>query len=97
MNHFLVKVLGIINGAIAIAIVIFFAILGGHGMSFSQLSQTGEQLPPFSLAGSIFGAIIGLVIAALVCGLLAVAISVEKSLKHIATKLPWPEGRSEVG
>jgi hypothetical protein len=37
MNHFLVPVLGIINGFLAIAIVVFYAALGGYGLSLGQL------------------------------------------------------------
>jgi hypothetical protein len=81
MNHFLVSVLGFINGAIAIAIIAFFTMLG-------ESRWSGQVVPE----GGVLGFIVGLVIAAIVCGLLAVAISIEKSLKHIAENTKQPDG-----
>jgi hypothetical protein len=77
MNHFLVSVLGIINGALAVAIVVIFTVLGDSWGSRVEATQ--------SHAGALFGLIVGLVVAVIVCGLLAIAISIEKSLKHLAT------------
>ena len=86
MNHFLVSVLGIVNGSIAIGIIVLFTTLGGQWWSPGQPSPT---------EGNILGAILGLVIAALVCGLLAIAISIEKSLKQIAGNTMVPDGEKE--
>ena len=74
MNHFLVSVLGYVNGALAVAIILIGADIGGNlGV------------------GGITGGLLGLGVAAVVCGLLAIAISIEKSLKHIAEKMPRSE------
>jgi TRAP-type C4-dicarboxylate transport system permease small subunit len=73
MNHFLVSVLGFVNGAIAVAIILIFYLIG------QSQSQTVAAAP-------VLGLLAGLVVAAMVCGLVAIAISIEKSLKHIATE-----------
>jgi uncharacterized membrane protein len=83
MNHFLVSVLGLINCVIAIAIIAFFATLGGSQWSGGQLVSEG----------GVLGFIVGLVIAALVCGILAIAISIEQSLKQLAGNTKQPNGR----
>jgi hypothetical protein len=80
MNHFLVKVLGFLNGAIAVAIVVMFAVLGDSWGSRVEATQSHAG----ALLGSLLGLVVGLVIATIVCGLLAIAISIEKSLKHLA-------------
>jgi hypothetical protein len=77
MNHFLVSVLGIMNGALALAIVVIFTVLGDSWGSRVEATQ--------SHVGALFGLIVGLAVAVIVCGLLAIAISIEKSLKHLAT------------
>lgn len=89
MNHFLVSVLGVLNGVFAITIILFWTFLGGYGFSVNQAFDLDQatQLPPFDLDGGVLGAVLGLGIAAVVCGLLAIAISIEKSLKNIATKM----------
>ena len=82
MNHFLVSVLGYVNGAIAVLIVLAGMYIGGNGAVSGNPND-----------GAAIGFVLGLGVAAVVCGLLAIAISIEKSLKHIAEKLPWPEGK----
>ena len=80
------------NGALAVAIVVIFAVLGDSWGSRVETTQ--------SHAGALLGLIVGLVVAAIVCGLLAILISIEKSLKHIATHtkpLELPEQRGKSG
>jgi cytochrome b len=77
MNHFIVSVLGVINAAVAIVIVLFFAITGGQG-------HWGLDHNP---VGAILGLIFGIVVAVVICGLLAIAISTEKSVRIIANSM----------
>jgi hypothetical protein len=80
MNHFMVSVLGYVNGALAITIILTGATMGNALFSAQHVSA----------GGTVLGGLLGLGVAAVVCGLLAIAISIEKSLKHIAEKMPWP-------
>ena len=77
MNHFLVSVLGVVNAAVAVVIVLFFAIGGGQG-------HLGT---PNIAAGAILGLVLGIVVAVVICGLLAIAISIEKSVRIIADSM----------
>jgi hypothetical protein len=79
MNHFLVSVLGVVNVAVALVIVLFFAIGGGQG----HLGALDHSIA----AGAIVGLILGIVVAVVVCGLLAIAISIEKSVRIIANNM----------
>ena len=79
MNHFLVSVLGVINAAVAILIVLVFATEGGHW-------ATGD-VRHWDPGGVIVGLILGIVVAVVICGLLAIAISIEKSVGIIADSM----------
>jgi uncharacterized membrane protein len=79
MNHFLVSVLGYVNGALAV-LIIFIGMTMGRNM--------GAGNPE---GGAAIGAVLGLGVAAVVCGLVAIAVSIEKSLKHIAERMPRAE------
>lgn len=77
MNHFIVRVFGVLNGAIAIFIFAIAALMG------HAANPDGN--------GLMLGALIGALLAVTLCGIFAILISIEKSLKHIADKLPEPE------
>jgi hypothetical protein len=67
-----------LNAALAIVIVLFFAIGGGQGhLGFDH--NIAE--------GAIFGLVLGIVVAVVICGLLAIAISIEKSVRIIANSM----------
>ena len=83
MNHFLVSVLGFLNGALAVAIILVGA---GTGASLWTSANPANQ----DLGGAVIGGFVGLIVAAVVCGLLAIAISIEKSLKNVAERMPQP-------
>ena len=87
MNHFLVSVLGVINAAVAIVIVLVFAIEGGHWV-------TGD-VRYWDPVGVIVGLILGIVVAVVICGLLAIAISIEKSVRIIANNMATGSVRIE--
>jgi hypothetical protein len=58
MNHFLVSVLGVINAAVAIVIVLLFAVQGGHWV-------TGDVFH-WDPVGVILGLILGIVVAVVI-------------------------------
>jgi hypothetical protein len=80
-------VLGVINAAVAIVIVLVFAIEGGHWV-------TGD-VRHWDPGGVIVGLILGIVVAVVICGLLAIAISIEKSVRIIANNMATGSVRIE--
>jgi TRAP-type C4-dicarboxylate transport system permease small subunit len=73
------SVLGVVNVAVALVIVLLFAVTGGHWV-------TGD-VRHWDPGGAILGLILGIVVAVVVCGLLAIAISIEKSVRIIADSM----------
>jgi type IV secretory pathway VirB2 component (pilin) len=75
MNKILSDLLGYLNGAIAVLIII--------GATFAGTMFGGEP----SFFGAIVGWIVGIFIAILTCGLLAILISIRDELKAINKNL----------
>lgn len=72
MNRFLAQSLSIINGLVAILIIVGFTLAGRHfGMTAPGM-------------GMMFGAIVGVIVAAFVCGLVAYMALIERHLAQMA-------------